>query len=155
MSKITWIVICFAVPFVVGLGLSLFGVPTTVIAPAVGVIVLIIWVYGVNNRPVTNVFSANRDQMLAQGPPANYGLVYVHRGPSGWRPCGRDRCEVGQRERRAAEGRALHSIGGRTGKSPACGRFEDALSGSSSGLRRRRGLRLASRSVRARQPSSD
>jgi hypothetical protein len=81
MSKITWIVICFAVPFVVGLGLSLFGVPTTVIAPVVGVIVLIIWVCGVNNRPVTNVSSANRDQMLAQGPPANYGLVYVHRGP--------------------------------------------------------------------------
>ena len=74
MSKITRVVICFAVPFVVGLGLSLFGVPRTVIAPVVGVIVLIIWVYGVNNRPVTNVSSANRDQMLAQG---NYGLVYV------------------------------------------------------------------------------
>jgi hypothetical protein len=52
-----------------------------VIAPVVGVIVLIIWIYGINNRPVTNVSSANRDQMLAQGPPANYGLVYVHRGP--------------------------------------------------------------------------
>jgi hypothetical protein len=81
MSKITWIVICFAVPFVVGLGFSLFGVSTTVIAPVVGLIVMIIWVYGVNNRPVTKVSSANRDQMLAQGPPANYGLVYVHRGP--------------------------------------------------------------------------
>jgi hypothetical protein len=43
MSKITWIVICFAVPFVVGLGFSLFGVPTTLIVPVVGLIVLIIW----------------------------------------------------------------------------------------------------------------
>jgi hypothetical protein len=81
MSKATWIVICFAVPFVIGLGFSLFGVSTEVIVPVVGLIVLIIWVYGVNNRPVTNVPSANRDQMLARAPPANYGLVYVHRGP--------------------------------------------------------------------------
>jgi hypothetical protein len=67
-------------------------------------------------------------------------------------PVSRDRRKVGQREPRAAEGRALHSSCGRTGKSPVCGRFEDVLRAAQADCR---GQRLASRSVRARQPSTD
>jgi hypothetical protein len=33
----------------------------------------------VNNRKATVVSSADRDRLLAEGPPPNYGLVYVHR----------------------------------------------------------------------------
>jgi hypothetical protein len=56
--------------------LVLLGAPK----PMAGLIILAYLAYRANNRPVSNVSPADRDQLLAQGPPYNHGLVYVHRG---------------------------------------------------------------------------
>jgi hypothetical protein len=68
--------ISFAAAAVVGFVLVLLGAPK----PLVILIIMVYMAYRSNNRPVTNVTPLDRDRLLAQGPPANYGLVYVHRG---------------------------------------------------------------------------
>jgi hypothetical protein len=73
-------IIPFAGAFVLAFVLVLLGVPKTIVGPAAGVLASVIWVYRSNNRRVTNVSPAERDQLLAQSPPANCGFVYVHRG---------------------------------------------------------------------------
>jgi hypothetical protein len=79
--KKIWIwFIYLAAVFVLAFVLDLLGVPGSIAGPVAGVAIVVILLYRANNRPVTNVSPADRDRLLAQGPPANCGLVYIHRG---------------------------------------------------------------------------
>jgi hypothetical protein len=62
--------------------MSFIGIPTTIVGPAAAMVVVAFIVIRANNRKVINVAPAERDRLLAEGPPDGYGLVYVHR-PSG------------------------------------------------------------------------
>ena len=82
MKKIgMWIAYIVAV-FVVALVLNLVGLPASIAGPVAGGAVIAFIVVRGNNRKVAGVSPADRDRLLAEGPPANCGLVYVHR-PSG------------------------------------------------------------------------
>jgi hypothetical protein len=76
MLKWSWTsLISFTAAAAAAFVLVLLGAPK----PMAGLIILAYLAYRANNRPVSNVPPADRDQLLAQGPPANHGLVYVHR----------------------------------------------------------------------------
>lgn len=80
LKKMRHGVIAFALATIVSAVLRLFGAPSFVIRPIAGCILLIVWVYLENNRSTRKVTAADRDRMLADAPPAGYGLIYIHRG---------------------------------------------------------------------------
>ncbi len=79
MKKLRNGVLCLGAAFFIGMVFSFVGAPSTATTAVAGLVVTILWIYLENNRAVTNVSAADRDLLLAQAPPAGYGLVYVHR----------------------------------------------------------------------------
>ena len=73
-----WIAVVVAV-IVAAFVLSFIGIPATIVGPAAGLLVVAFIVVRANNRKVAAVSPADRDRLLAEGPPAGCGLVYVHR----------------------------------------------------------------------------
>jgi hypothetical protein len=76
-----WIGFIFAV-VIGGIVLTVIGIPGYVAGPAAAGLIIAFFAIRANNRKVASVPAGDRDRLLAEGPPANYGLVYVHR-PSG------------------------------------------------------------------------
>ena len=70
-----WVIFVIAVVGVAFV-LSFIGLPATVVGPAAAMVVVAFIVIRANNRAVANVAPAERDRLLAEGPPAGYGLVY-------------------------------------------------------------------------------
>jgi hypothetical protein len=79
-NRVKTVVISFASAFAVAFVAAFLGVPTPMAGTLAGITLLVVAAYRTNNRSVTDVSPADRDQLLAQGPPANYGVVYLHRG---------------------------------------------------------------------------
>lgn len=79
-NRVKTVIISFAAAFAVGFVVAFLGAPTPMAGTLAGITLLVVAAYRTNNRSVTDVSPADRDQLLAQGPPANYGVVYLHRG---------------------------------------------------------------------------
>ena len=73
-----WIGFVFAV-IAVAFVMSLIGIPSSIVGPVSGILVIAFIVIRSNNRKAKRISSADRDRLLAEVPPADYGFVYVHR----------------------------------------------------------------------------
>jgi hypothetical protein len=80
LKKIVNFLIAFVVAVIVSAVLGLMGAPVYVTRPIAAVIIMVGWTYLDNHRSTKNVTPADRDRMLAEAPPAGYGLIYIHRG---------------------------------------------------------------------------
>jgi hypothetical protein len=79
LKKFRNIMLCFVVVVFIVFVCNYAGLPTATSSWLAFMISTVLWFYLENNRPVTSVPPAERDLLLAQAPPAGYGLVYVHR----------------------------------------------------------------------------